>query len=244
MTRLIASLVLRNEAGRYLRSVLEWHRQYFDDFFVYDDQSADATAEICREFTEHVHVRPDDTPSFLQHEGKFRERAWAVMIDAMGLRDNDWVFSLDADEYLVNTCRADLESLISEADRLTVNSVDIPIPEIWDRSTSKLMKRIDGWWNTMSLPRLCRIQRSNIEFRKKPMGCGSTPLYSYKLPVKDVNDLALLHFGYSLPEERRARYDRYMGLPDHGHNNKHIKSIIANPHLEPWEGEIPVFSYG
>lgn len=216
----------------------------FDDIFVYDDCSTDQTVEVCREYTRHIVARPSDVPSFMQDESAFRQAGWEAMIETLNLRDGDWVFSIDADEYIVNALRNDIDDLINEVDNASVNSADIPIPEIWSREGGCLKIRTDGFWNKMSLPRLCRVKVDDTEFRKKTMGCGSTPIYSYRRPLRNVGDLALLHFGYSLPEERRARYDRYTSLKNHGHNPKHIKSIIGRPTLEPWLGEVPRYSYG
>ena len=50
-------------------------------------------------------------------------------------------------------------------------------------------------------------------------------------------DLKLLHFGYVRPEDVETRYLRYTSLKNHGHNDKHIKSIKKLPNTKLWEGK-------
>ena len=57
--RIIASMVLKNEADRYLRAMLQHNHVWWDDLFVYDDQSTDNSVEIAMEYTDHVVIRVD-----------------------------------------------------------------------------------------------------------------------------------------------------------------------------------------
>lgn len=245
---IIASMVLRNEADRYLASCLEWNSQWWDKLFVYDDQSTDATREICSEYTDIVISRPDDVPSFMEDEGRYRSTAWATMIDACDLSEGDWVFSLDADEFLVGALSGgehDLKQGLLAAAEICEseghNSWNIRIPEVWD-VTDNLKLRVDGFWNTMALPRFTRV-KSEWEFRNKKMGCGSTPTYSYRNMFKG-EFMKLLHFGYARIQDRQARSDRYLSLVNHGHNPKHINSILSSPTYVDWIGQVPDARYG
>jgi glycosyltransferase involved in cell wall biosynthesis len=245
--RLVVSLVVHNERDRYLLSFLEWHRPVWDELFVYDDRSTDGTVDLCKRYTDKVFVRPDHQPSFLEHEGKFRRYAWQTMANELELQEGDWVLSLDADEFLVEVDRR--YNLVRGVERMTKlaegrNSVSIHIPEVWELGEPPLV-RTDGFWGGMRLPRLCRyleddrfIGQSAKHPDPKPMGCGSIPAYAYRNPLID-DTLKILHFGYAQEVDRHARYDRYTGLTDHGHNKKHISSIVGRPTLEPWRGQTP-----
>ena len=70
------------------------------------------------------------------------------------------------------------------------------------------------------------------------MGCGSAPLYVGNNGLQTSN-LTVIHFGYTNEEDKQERYDRYTSLVDHGHNDKHIKSIIVSPQLKKYSGPVP-----
>jgi hypothetical protein len=241
--RIIASLVIRNEADRYLESFLKWNSQWWDELFVYDDLSTDDTVEMCSEFSSDICHREPDESGFLQHEGEYRSRAWQVMGREMNLTSEDWVFSVDADEFLVTKDDSDIKSALTAVIEAAVAAskpcVSVNIPEVWDLSERPLQVRTDGFWATMRLPRLVRWNAEDGDFHNKPMGCGSTPRSNYTNQLVD-DSIQLLHFGYALEEDRVAKHRRYTSLRDHGHNKNHIESIIKNPVTTNWLGSTPV----
>jgi glycosyltransferase involved in cell wall biosynthesis len=243
--RIIASTVVRNESDRYLRSCLEWNSVWWDELFVYDDQSTDDTVAVCTAYTDHVVTRPDSVPSFLEHEGEYRSAAWAEMERRLDLTSDDWVFSFDADEFLCGiNDTIDLKwgvhctAVMAMAENY--HSVNIQIPEMW--SLDPMMRRVDGYWgDQMSRPELTRYH-PEWYFRDKRMGCGSVPTHSYRRPLRRPYEelgIALVHVGHACLEDRRERYNRYMALPAHGHNSKHIASLLRTPMLTPWTGQVP-----
>jgi len=241
---IIASFVLRNEADRYLESCLEWNSQWWDRLFVYDDQSTDDTRDICGQYTDTIISRPDDVPSFMEHEGRYRSAAWAAMIDCCNPSEDDWIFAVDADEFLVGAeegvdLRAEVRCATVGATMHGASSVELAIPDVWAPETRirKTGIRTDGFWGGMSRPELIRFNPI-WEFRPKSMGCGSGPTYSFQAPFR-TERLSLLHYGHAAPADRQERYDRYMSLPDHGHNPKHIASIVKGATLDEWSGQVP-----
>lgn len=243
--RIIASLVLKNEADRYLRAMLQHNQVWWDDLFVYDDQSADDSVKMTMEYTDHVVIRGDDKPSFLDHEGEFRANALKALELHMSPDEDTWIFAIDADEFLVDY-RDDLSTSVLlratavMADKLGHSSVDLRIPEFWHMNGNIPFCRTDGFWDGMSLPRFFKY-RKNWAFRGKSMGAGSGPIYTYDNPYMERANLQLIHVGYVDPKDRQAKYDRYTSLPNHGHNNKHILSIIEDPELRPYDG--PYFRF-
>ena len=74
--RILGVMPVRDEADRWLDASLSWQKNFLDDIFVYDDRSTDRTLQIALKHTPNVKVRSEDEPSFLEHEGKFRQNCW------------------------------------------------------------------------------------------------------------------------------------------------------------------------
>lgn len=238
MTRIIAQMVVRNEADKYLQSCLEWNRQWWDELHVYDDRSTDDTPNICSKFG-YVTERPEDAPSFLEDEGQFRQDAWRHMEETVLPSEDDWVFALDADEFLVGTLnrwdpKDGLRLLINASVELNRESVPIPVPEVWEHVVTPMV-RTDGYWAKNKNERLVRYRRG-ATFREG-MGSGSVP-ESKRKTLNSVYAVSLLHYGYTIDGAAEAKYELYSKNPGR-HNPKHIESIVATPELSEWTGEVP-----
>lgn len=239
--RIHGLIVAKNEADRYLRDSLTHARSIFDTVHLFDDQSTDGTLSIARELGCTATVRKDNEPSFLEHEGRFREAAWDSMELKSKPQKGDWVFVFDADEFVVSSrgARPRLEAAIIEAHIAGCDSIRMPIIEIFGTSPSGVpMQRTDGYWPRIDGVRLGRYQRLDSSFRDKSMGCGVLPSYSFN-PLRVKDDLFILHYGYAIYEDRCAKYDRYKSMKDHGHNPAHIDSIMREPTLIGWKGPVP-----
>ena len=94
MTKISAVIITLNEE-RNIKRCLQSLDGVADEILVLDSFSSDKTGEICKEYN----VR------FLQHkfDGHIQQKN-----RAMDLAENDWVLSLDADEALDNTLRAEI----------------------------------------------------------------------------------------------------------------------------------------
>lgn len=219
---------MKNEADRYLQASLTRLLDVCDQVFVFDDNSTDNSVEIAEGLGAFVIRKPDDCPTFLENESAFRQCAWNTMGAEFGLDSDDWIISVDADEYLAGN----LDYLFS----FIFDCVNVHIPEVW--SLDPIMIRMDGFWNQNYTRRIGRY--SYTTFKNKKMGCGSLP-EGYTNPVtvsKKHPDLVveILHFGYADEADRQARYSRYKSLPDHGHNPQHIDSIVTQPILSEISG--------
>lgn len=238
VTRVIAQFVVRNEADKYLESCLKWNSQWWDDVHFYDDQSTDDTVKICSRYGK-VDVRPDKVPSFVENEGKFRQAAWDRMGELLDVQPTDWIVSVDADEFLVGTVRNTnpywgVHKLAESADNTGNDLVSLLVPEVW-RHDFIPMVRTDGFWGRNFNPRMCRFDRPG-KFRDG-MGSGSVPAGRGN-GWKGLQVVSLLHFGYTVPGAIQRKYDLYSGNPGR-HNVKHIESIVAEPELREWTGEVP-----
>ncbi len=104
MPTLSVIVITKNEAaniGRCLRSVADWA----DEIIVLDSGSTDDTLNICHRYTHYVYST--DWPGY----GPQKQRALAAA-------HGDWILSLDADEWVRNKLRLDIQQAIkaSEAD--------------------------------------------------------------------------------------------------------------------------------
>lgn len=232
---------MKNERWRYLADCLMWHLDFLDGIFIYDDQSTDGGDELARQLGAVVETRPPDAPSFLQHEGDFRQAGYEAFELALQPLPGDWVLSFDFDEFLVSD-GGEREALIGLADLVDenfpgCNAVDLHFEEIFDIAGDKLYSRIDGFWADINAPRLFRYDLGG-HIPNRAMGCGSVPSYVRAADYTPVN-LRMLHFGYATADDRENKYDRYTAVGNNGHNPAHIASIVAVPTCVPWNGTMP-----
>lgn len=244
MTKIFGYIAVKDEADRYLADCLKHNISNFDDVFAWDDRSEDSTARICRLHGCTTVVRPEGVPSFLEHEGQFRFAGWKAFEEKMSPSEGDWILSFDADEFLVldkpGPVRLALEKAITRAQQRGQNGVILPFPEVFDVVNGVPQVRMDGLWGQVRGPRLF-VYRGGAEWSDKPMGCGSEPTYVVKGPLsKDNCGLTMLHYGYADKADQVAKHARYTSLFDHGHNDRHVQSIISPPTLQRWTGQVPV----
>lgn len=238
MTKVHGLLVVKNEEHRYLAEFINHHEHIFDSIFAYDDHSTDRTVSLCR--SKGVTVAHRDGPSFIEHEGKFRYNAWLAFEEAMNPSPKDWVFVIDADEFLVaehGDERNTLLSTIELAEYFGYIVVKMKKDEVWQINNSSCYLRKDGLWDKIKISHLFKYQ-PNARWNMKAMGCGSAPTYTRTQPFQTKN-INLLHFGYANEEDRKEKFDRYANLKDHGHNPNHIMSIVRKPVLKPYTGHLP-----
>lgn len=242
MTRVLGSIVIKNEADRYLDSCLEWASTFLDEIFVFDDQSTDASTEIASSHGCQVVIRGDGTPSFIQHESDFREEAWRQFTATVSPKPGDWILSFDADEFLVTRDGSDvstaLMSAVEKAEAKGAIGIILPFQEIFKMNDDEFWVRKDGFWGSVQGPRLFKYQPGNVSWSGKAMGSGSEPLYVVNGKKNDTPNLSFLHLGYAKDEDKKSKYARYSSLA-HGHNDKHIQSIPQKPTLELWDGAVP-----
>ncbi len=248
-SRLLAYMVTKDESDRYLQACLAWATQFTDAISVYDDCSDDETPEMAAAYGAYVQVRPEGAPSFLEHEGAFRQRAWRWFEESLQPEPGDMILALDADELLVadDGVRDTVESAFARADAAGSLAVMVPVPEVFDAEHmddtepyTRPRVRTDGFWGKIAGTRLFRYQPGGT-FRNKSMGSGAEPTYVVESAGRAPREpgLSLLHLGYMDWRDRAAKHKRYTELLDHGHSNAHVQSIITPPTLEPWTGPWP-----
>jgi hypothetical protein len=238
--RIFASTVGRNEEHRWLRRMLASCEGAFDGHFFYDDQSSDRTLELAETAGCTAVSRPPDVPSFLEHEGQFRQHAWFALEEALKPTEDDWILSIDCDEILLTAGKPDevLHTVCGNAGANVALLVTIPEAfnfEVTADGREIPLVRTDGYWGTIRGTRLFRYRQGGV-FSGKPMGSGSEPQYATRGPYQPAVGLWLMHLGYARRDDQIAKHARYSALMEHGHNDRHVQSIIETPTLVPWEG--------
>lgn len=226
---IVGSMVVRDEANRYLQASLSRLLEVCDKVFVADDGSMDNSVEMARSMGCSVWERPDSVKPFAVNESVFRSAAWNTLGETMSLNEDDWVLSIDADEYLMAS-RKQLEEMAVQAGQR--NAFTLSIREAW--SLDPVLIRVDGFWRENHNRRVHRWNKE-AKFRNVTMGCGSVPDGGR---CTEIHKIQILHFGYALEEDRLRKYDFYKSLPSHGHNESHIESILSKPTLERFDEKI------
>lgn len=253
MKRLLAYMVARNEADRYLDACLSWARSFVDEIAFFDDNSTDQTVDVAAAHQVKVCSRGEASPSFLENESQFRSAAWEWLEDVLDPTADDWVLALDADEFLVcanGDLRSGVEGQVDLAESQGALSVRLPVPEVFEVTVASTRTwtdefgghtasyltspqvRVDGFWGKIAGTRLFRYQPHG-QFSGRAMGSGAEPTYVLKGKIHESSGVHLMHYGYAWPEDREAKYQRYSSL-EHGHNNAHIQSILQRPTLAPF----------
>jgi len=211
------------EAGRYLQECLYRAARASDIVHVaLDAEAGEEEVEVVSQVAsqwDRLPIRWED------HEGRFRQAAWDMMVRQVQPRAGDMVLLLDADELIVSPEASHDMMRLKAGHRLPFRFY-----EMWSSS----QYRVDGLW----APYVAEIAipyRDGARFNDRALACGRQPTYVSDVPRFGNQVGEILHYGYARPEDRVAKYERYMRL-DGGrfHNADHLKSIILPPSLKPW----------
>jgi glycosyltransferase involved in cell wall biosynthesis len=230
MTKLIANMVVRNEANNYLSRVLSRLVNQVDEICITDDCSDDDTVEMALSFGAKVFKM--DEPTFMNNEGRLRQKSWDNLETIVGTDPNTWILAIDADEELYETTYI-FDDLLNQK---VFEVIAVEFYHMWNES----MYRLDKAWAPNKSARLFRYH-ANGKFMDRALACGSEPTYVRELIAQGKflkeSDLKMKHLSYIKDEDKKAKYDRYMRI-DGGafHSNAHIISIMdTKPSLMPWQ---------
>jgi glycosyltransferase involved in cell wall biosynthesis len=221
--RLAASLIVRNELGRYLEPCVAHLLEFCDEVRVLDDYSDDGTCEwLCDH--PRVGLLTNDGPSFAEHEGIARQRLLGWTVEARP----DFVLAIDADEFVADgqALRAALEGA---AERQV--AFGLRMCEVWSADQNGLRFRVDGGWRPHSAPIVWRVpSKLGGQYRIQPreLSSGREPMAIRRLFGQARDPVTgILHFGWTNVAERQARYAGYMRR-DGGkfHASAHLRSIM------------------
>jgi len=225
---LIANMVGKNEADRFLDDVLR-HLSGIVDLIVFtDDCSEDETKQIASGYAETFSTEEN---LFTKDEGRLRTIAWSNL--SKFAKPGDWILAIDCDEKLWSTVENfDMVSLLNQ-NRYDV--INIKFFHMWNET----QYRVDKLWAPNDSSRLFRFYDGGV-FNDRKLACGSEPTYVNSLIrsgsyLRD-SSLIMQHLGYVRDEDKKMKFDRYMQL-DGGdfHQKSHIESIVdPEPVLLDW----------
>lgn len=228
--KLTLSMIVRNEADRYLRQALEAHRDWIDEAVIIDDGSVDETPEICREVLKGIplHLYINDRSQF-SNEVALRKQQWEKTVQT----SPEWILNLDADEIFEKRFGEQIDVLVDHCEQ---DAVYFRLYDMW----SDTHYREDQFWSAHLLYRPFMVRyRADIPYhwRELPQHCGRFP--------QTINHFAYLchparikHYGWAKAADRQAKYKRYQELdPEarYGWKEQYESILDEHPHLIPWE---------
>lgn len=236
--KLIASLIVRNELGRYLGPCVDHLLEFCDEIRVLDEGSSDGwTDKRCIVLREAE--RAGD--SFAGHAAA-RSRLRDFTLEGAP----DWILAIDADEFI-----ADGAALRTACEKSQFGAMKVCLQEVWKVHRDGLDIRQDGGWVEHDVALVWRPSWvKDLLIADRGHATGRTPHSVGSLPAGHTCT-ALLHLGWANVGERDERFARY-AVGDGGkyHAKAHIDSImwpderiqldpVAWPAgLEPWRGEL------
>lgn len=228
--KLVAQMVGRNEADRFLPEVLEHLRKVADEIVFTDDCSDDDTMTLAKDYGCHTYQTPE--PLFTKHEGQLRQFAWNNLTNHAEL--GDWILAIDCDEKLWSMNPNKPLSLLMSQQAYDV--LAITFYHMWNEN----QYRVDKLWRPNISSRMFRFQQGG-KFADRKLACGSEPTYVQTAirARRFLTDTALVmqHLGYVRDEDKKSKFERYSTL-DGGdfHALAHINSIMdQDPTLVDWK---------
>ncbi|MCC2248394.1 glycosyltransferase family 2 protein [Virgibacillus sp. AGTR] len=228
--KITLSMIMKNEASRYLKKVLLQHRDFIDSAVIIDDGSEDNSIEVCKQILAGIptHIVQNKRSTFA-NEVELRKQQWEETIKTKP----DWILNLDADELLEDKATNEIRELINQSD---IDLYSFRLYDMWDEEHY----RDDNYWQSHLCyrPFLLRYQPNfDYQWKKKRFHCGRFPANIYHLP-NAISRLRIKHFGWTNAKERQQKYNRYLELdPDSefGWNEQYQSILDAHPRLIKWQ---------
>lgn len=222
-------MVVRNEAGRYLKACLDHLSRYVDEMVILDDASTDATYEICAGYAKVKVLERNEHPLFWENEFALRQKLWEM---TKATRP-EWVLAIDADEIFE-------DRIIYERHQLLTGKhywVAFRLFEFWGSLT---YYRVDKMWNPYNrfgIYIFRYIPGFRYRWHPQPLHCGRVPCNLLHFDGL-YSDIRLRHYGWANPCEHRSKYRLYTERDPQGKYSplSHYQSILdPDPVLERWE---------
>lgn len=215
--KLVASMIVHNEADRYLGPCLEHLLTYCDEIRIVDDGSTDASPDVLSEFFPFVRVLRSDESVFYENEGRARQE----LIDWTLEGNPTHILAVDCDEFVADPLR--LRKVLEAG----ADVARLCMCEVWGASEDRLSFRVDGGWRAHQAP-LVFAANGPLNIPAKKLASGRVPnevLHRGRTTLDAGVDI--LHFGWACAADRQARFDRYAEHDDGKfHAGSHLDSIL------------------
>ena len=222
------SMIVHNEADRYLARVLEAAKKYASNFVIIDDASTDNTVEVCEKLLKGVkHNIIKNKVSMFKNEYKLRTLQWKETIK----ENPDWIMFLDADEEFEEEFNEKYMYLLKNKN---IDAYQFRLYDMWNENEY----RYDELWNpNVYRPFLIRYQpKYKYKFKHTNQHCGRLPYNALNLEVAN-SIYRVKHYGWMNENDRKRKYDRYKELDPEGKdgNIEQYESILdKHPNLVPF----------
>jgi len=247
--KLVASLITRNEADKYLVQCVESLQGFCDEIRAVDDDSTDGTHSLMEKMG--VKVLRNDHSMFYEHEGRARQQLLEWTMEA----EPTHILVVDGDEIVVGgdklreavSVPPPLPTLRERRQRgrggrdSTITVWRLQMQEIWGATQDHLLVRQDGGWKEHPVP-ICfhvppdhhtnRQMRRHWQIPDRALACGRIPAEAVMASNRASGEASatILHFGWSCEADRWVRHQRYVKHDGGAHHaSKHLDSIMWGP---------------
>lgn len=200
-----------------LERFIKYFKPLVDALVVYDDGSTDGGYEYVKSFTPYV-IR-SKTNNFTNE----RKHKQLLLNKALKLKP-DFILWLDADEVMTANAGIKLQYLCdycikSELDGLSFHELNLWRSNSWRRTDSLFN---DGWF-----VRLWRVN-PNMKYNELKPGLHQVPYPSNINRIERINEIQVLHYGFS--SEKRLAY-KYLIYQSHGQSGYVMLDRLIDEHL-------------
>lgn len=230
-TGITLGMLIRNEAGRYLKEVLNQATQYVNRAVILDDASEDSSVEICKSIFQENNIPLTlitNKQAGFHNEILLRKQLWEMLVSS----NPSWILCLDADEIFEESAPFVLKSLSARTD---VNYFAFRLYDMW----SKTHYREDSNWMAHHYyrPLLIRyIPGFDYVWKETPQHCGRLPLNILDLQG-EMSPLRVKHLGWMNSNDRLDKFLRYKHLDPnatYGIASQYDSILDPSPNLVPW----------
>lgn len=227
--KLVAMMLMQNEANRFLKKVLEEVTSYVDEIIIIDDAFSDDSVKIASSFP-NIYIWKYLTSKFRDKQNKLREE----LLNYTLIRKPDWILALDADEILENKFKKEIRKMMEAP----VNWYQFIRCDMWNEThyIAKVRKGIH-------LRKLIKVSSiiNDRNFANMPKHCGSVPGCILSNTNGIITDLRIKHLGFLRKKDRLKRIEdnKYLVEKQGGESwRKYVKELeeyeINPPLLEEW----------
>jgi glycosyltransferase involved in cell wall biosynthesis len=221
-------MLVKNEAGRWLRQVCSILQEVSDCFIVLDDGSSDGTVNICKEYTELKNIYVNKESLWETNEVQRRKELFNLCMEQSS-NEKDWIMIIDADEIICNHKELRYVMLNNVPD-IRTDVFTFKLYDMWNND----YYRDDNWWvaHNNNWHMAFRARKNNYIWNEQTLHCGRFPKNIGTSAY--ISNFKIKHMGWSTPEDRKRKYKRYMRIDQNGKYGileQYLSILDENPRL-------------
>lgn len=223
---MIGIMLVRNEADRWLETVLTQMQSVCRKIVILDDCSTDNTPEICKKYTPYVWKSCESL--WATNEVWQRKLLWMLAADKAD--PGEWILCLDADETMPGINK--LLDYATRAENYDCDGLSFNLFDMW----SPTQYRDDDLWTAHLREWVMCVKYDPAReylWRETKLHCGRFPVNACERPGQ--TGLSIQHWGWSRPEDRKIKHERYMEADPGGKDGslaQYLSILDPNPKLK------------